>query len=107
MNDKIDRPQNITTTPPPTLNNNQKKDIIKFGNLNQELLFSLLSKRYVALKVQKSAEHYTEAAWDEIELLKQIAKQGDRYSNRNGGLSIPVVKLLGIYSYSNIFIPKY
>jgi hypothetical protein len=30
---------------------------------------------YVALKVQKSAEHYIDAAYDEIELLKAVAKQ--------------------------------
>ncbi|KAK1583520.1 hypothetical protein Q3G72_024538 [Acer saccharum] len=28
---------------------------------------------YVALKVQKSAQHYTEAAMDEIKILKQVA----------------------------------
>lgn len=28
---------------------------------------------YAALKVQKSAENYTEAAYDEIELLSQLA----------------------------------
>ncbi|KAJ7947913.1 Protein kinase [Quillaja saponaria] len=32
--------------------------------------------RYVALKIQKSAQHYTEAAMDEIKILKQIA-EGD------------------------------
>ncbi|CAK7329258.1 unnamed protein product [Dovyalis caffra] len=31
--------------------------------------------RYVALKVQKSAQHYTEAALDEIKILKQIAEE--------------------------------
>merc|ERR1719146_625013 len=31
---------------------------------------------YVAMKVQKSAPHYTEAAYDEIELLAQAAKRG-------------------------------
>ncbi|KAF2307509.1 hypothetical protein GH714_029308 [Hevea brasiliensis] len=35
-----------------------------------------LSRRYVALKVQKSAQHYTEAAMDEITILQQIA-EGD------------------------------
>ncbi|KAM0981522.1 hypothetical protein ACFX13_014873 [Malus domestica] len=30
--------------------------------------------RFVALKVQKSADHYTKAAMDEITILKQIAK---------------------------------
>jgi serine/threonine protein kinase len=33
------------------------------------------SSRYVAMKVQKSAPHYTEAAYDEIELLAQAAKR--------------------------------
>lgn len=33
------------------------------------MLFSL---QYVALKVQKSADHYTEAARDEIDLLQTI-----------------------------------
>lgn len=32
--------------------------------------------RLVAMKVQKSAPHYTEAAYDEIELLAQAAKKG-------------------------------
>lgn len=32
--------------------------------------------RLVAMKVQKSAPHYTEAAYDEIELLAQAAKRG-------------------------------
>mmetsp|Transcript_55499 Transcript_55499/g.119795 ORF Transcript_55499/g.119795 Transcript_55499/m.119795 type:complete len:668 (-) Transcript_55499:126-2129(-) len=32
--------------------------------------------RFVAMKVQKSAPHYTEAAYDEIELLAQAAKCG-------------------------------
>merc|ERR1719217_974561 len=32
--------------------------------------------RYVAMKVQKSAPHYTEAAYDEIELLAEAAKRG-------------------------------
>merc|ERR1711920_991180 len=32
--------------------------------------------RFVAMKVQKSAPHYTEAAYDEIQLLAQAAKRG-------------------------------
>ena len=31
------------------------------------------SQRYVALKIQKSAEHYREAAYDEIELLNCVS----------------------------------
>lgn len=38
-----------------------------FGGVGGDL------QRYVALKVQKSAQHYTEAALDEITILKQIA----------------------------------
>jgi len=31
-------------------------------------------KTFVALKVQKSASHYTEAAYDEVEILDVVAK---------------------------------
>lgn len=37
------------------------------------LAWDTRNSRYVALKVQKSAQHYTEAAMDEITILKQIA----------------------------------
>lgn len=37
------------------------------------------SNRFVAMKVQKSAPHYTEAAYDEIELLAQAAKKGGQH----------------------------
>ncbi|KAF8395322.1 hypothetical protein HHK36_019265 [Tetracentron sinense] len=40
------------------------------------LAWDTRNSRYVALKVQKSAQHYTEAAMDEITILKQIA-EGD------------------------------
>ncbi|KAG8062589.1 hypothetical protein GUJ93_ZPchr0003g16664 [Zizania palustris] len=49
--------------------------------------------RYVALKVQKSAQHYTEAAMDEIKILKQIA-DGDPDDSRC------VVKLLDHFKHS-------
>ena len=39
------------------------------------------SNKFLALKVQKSAEHYTEAAMDEVELLDCIAKERKRYEN--------------------------
>lgn len=42
--------------------------------LCQDVNFS----RFVAMKVQKSAPHYTEAAYDEIELLAEAAKRGVR-----------------------------
>lgn len=47
----------------------------------------------MALKVQKSAQHYTEAAMDEIKILKQIA-DGDPDDNRC------VVKLLDHFKHS-------
>lgn len=34
----------------------------------------VLYNTYVALKVQKSASHYTEAAYDEVEILDVVAK---------------------------------
>lgn len=49
--------------------------------------------RYVALKVQKSAQHYTEAAMDEITILKQIA-DGDADDKKC------VVKLLDHFKHS-------
>ncbi|XP_038707030.1 SRSF protein kinase 3-like isoform X2 [Tripterygium wilfordii] len=48
---------------------------------------------YVALKVQKSASHYTEAAMDEIKILKQIA-EGDPDNKKC------VVKLLDHFKHS-------
>ncbi|XP_043703907.1 serine/threonine-protein kinase SRPK isoform X2 [Telopea speciosissima] len=51
------------------------------------------NSRYVALKVQKSAQHYTEAAMDEITILKQIA-EGDPDDNKC------VVKLLDHFKHS-------
>lgn len=36
------------------------------------LAWDTLMSQFVALKVQKSAQHYTEAALDEITILKQI-----------------------------------
>ena len=50
-------------------------------------------QKYVALKVQKSAQHYTEAAQDEITILKQIA-DGDPDDCRG------VVKLLDHFKHT-------
>ncbi|MED6125240.1 hypothetical protein PIB30_066776 [Stylosanthes scabra] len=50
-------------------------------------------QRYVALKVQKSAQHYTEAAMDEITILQQIA-EGDPEDKKC------VVKLLDHFKHS-------
>ncbi|XVF69058.1 hypothetical protein PTKIN_Ptkin11bG0050600 [Pterospermum kingtungense] len=49
--------------------------------------------RHVALKIQKSARHYTEAAMDEIKILKQIA-EGDPDDKKC------VVKLLDHFKHS-------
>ncbi|OVA17889.1 Protein kinase domain [Macleaya cordata] len=57
------------------------------------LAWDTQNSRYVALKVQKSAQHYTEAAMDEIKILKQIA-EGDP-DDKNC-----VVKLLDHFKHS-------
>lgn len=57
------------------------------------LLLSGHLQRYVALKVQKSAQHYTEAAMDEITILQQIA-EGDPDDKKC------VVKLLDHFKHS-------
>ncbi|KAK3146087.1 hypothetical protein QOZ80_3BG0261460 [Eleusine coracana subsp. coracana] len=57
------------------------------------LAWDTARSRYVALKVQKSAQHYTEAAMDEIKILKQIA-DGDPDDTRC------VVKLLDHFKHS-------
>ncbi|XAR60074.1 Non-specific serine/threonine protein kinase [Bertholletia excelsa] len=57
------------------------------------LAWDTQKSRYVALKVQKSAQHYTEAAMDEITILKQIA-EGDPHDKKC------VVKLLDHFKHS-------
>ncbi|RWR81387.1 serine/threonine-protein kinase SRPK-like protein [Cinnamomum micranthum f. kanehirae] len=57
------------------------------------LAWDTRNNKYVALKVQKSAQHYTEAAMDEITILKQIA-EGDPDDNKC------VVKLLDHFKHS-------
>ncbi|KAL6967110.1 non-specific serine,threonine protein kinase [Sarracenia purpurea var. burkii] len=57
------------------------------------LAWDTQKSRYVALKVQKSAQHYTEAAMDEITILKQIA-EGDPDDK------MCVVKLLDHFKHS-------
>lgn len=57
------------------------------------LAWDTQKSRYVALKVQKSAQHYTEAAMDEIKILKQIA-EGDTDDTKC------VVKLLDHFKHS-------
>ncbi|KAF2321709.1 hypothetical protein GH714_001658 [Hevea brasiliensis] len=57
------------------------------------LAWDTQASRNVALKVQKSAQHYTEAAMDEIKILKQIA-EGDPDDEKC------VVKLLDHFKHS-------
>lgn len=57
------------------------------------LAWDTRSSRYVALKIQKSARYYTEAAMDEIKILKQIA-EGDPSDKKC------VVKLLDHFKHS-------
>ncbi|PON32559.1 Serine/threonine protein kinase [Parasponia andersonii] len=57
------------------------------------LAWDTQKSRYVALKIQKSAQHYTEAAMDEIKILKQIA-EGDPEDKKY------VVKLLDHFKHS-------
>ncbi|KAI4300395.1 hypothetical protein L6164_033780 [Bauhinia variegata] len=57
------------------------------------LAWDILHSRYVAMKVQKSAQHYTEAAMDEITILQQIA-EGDPDDKKC------VVKLLDHFKHS-------
>ena len=51
--------------------------------------------RIVALKVQKSASHYTEAAADEIAILDFVGDQADGM-----GQDIPVVRLLDTFTHN-------
>ncbi|CAN0215285.1 unnamed protein product, partial [Discosporangium mesarthrocarpum] len=44
---------------------------------------SLSSPKYVALKVQKSADHYTEAARDEVDLLEKIRESAQALRQRS------------------------
>ncbi|KAI9080154.1 hypothetical protein K1719_037832 [Acacia pycnantha] len=57
------------------------------------LAWDTQGSRYVALKIQKSAQHYTEAAMDEIKILKQVA-EGDPDDKKC------VVKLLDHFKHS-------
>ncbi|GLT51287.1 hypothetical protein SLA2020_247070 [Shorea laevis] len=57
------------------------------------LAWDTQKSRYVALKIQKSAQHYTEAAMDEIKILKQIS-EGDPDDKKC------VVKLLDHFKHS-------
>jgi len=50
--------------------------------------------RLVALKVQKSARHYTEAAADEISILDFVSEQADA-----AGQDVPVVRLLDTFQH--------
>ncbi|KAK2409022.1 Protein kinase superfamily protein [Trifolium repens] len=60
---------------------------------NHEKYYLSFATRYVALKIQKSAQHYTEAAMDEIKILKQI-EEGNLDDKKC------VVKLLDHFKHS-------
>lgn len=64
--------------------------------------------RYVAMKVQKSAPHYTEAAYDEIELLAEAAKRGtllEWTATQKGPLAqlFPVIPFTGVVQLIDYF----
>jgi serine/threonine protein kinase len=64
--------------------------------------------RFVAMKVQKSAPHYTEAAYDEIELLAEVAKRGglrEWDSTQRGPLRdlFPMVPFTGVVQLVDYF----
>mmetsp|Transcript_35078 Transcript_35078/g.81451 ORF Transcript_35078/g.81451 Transcript_35078/m.81451 type:complete len:622 (+) Transcript_35078:179-2044(+) len=64
--------------------------------------------RYVAMKVQKSAPHYTEAAYDEIELLAEAAKRGSLQewdATQKGPLKplFPVAQFTGVVQLIDYF----
>lgn len=64
--------------------------------------------RFVALKVQKSAPHYTEAAYDEVELLAEASKRGvhiEWAETQNGPLQhlFPCVPFTGVVQLIDYF----
>lgn len=52
------------------------------------LCWDLVAKRFVALKVVKSAQHYTETALDEIKLLKCVRDSDQNDSNREKAVQL-------------------
>lgn len=61
------------------------------------LAWDIQEKRFVAMKVVKSAEHYTETALDEIKLLKSVRNTDPRDPNRE-----KVVQLLDDFKISGV-----
>ena len=61
------------------------------------LCWDTVGKRFVALKIVKSAEHYTEAALDEVKLLKAVRESdsNDRHSQR-------IVQMLDSFSVTGV-----
>jgi serine/threonine protein kinase len=59
------------------------------------------SPKYVAMKIQKSAEHYREAAFDEIELLRCASKasQSETARKESGGMGSGVVALIDHFEH--------
>jgi len=65
-------------------------------------------QRYVAMKVQKSAPHYTEAAYDEIEILAEAAKRAGLHewdATQRGPLRaiFPMVPFTGVVQLVDYF----
>ena len=60
------------------------------------LCWDLTEKKFVALKVVKSASHYTETALDEIKLLKCVREtdENDALRERTGECPAPHCSLL-------------
>lgn len=68
----------------------------------------LVHQRYVAMKVQKSAPHYTEAAYDEIELLAEAAKRStlpEWEATQKGPLQVlfPTLPFTGVVTLIDYF----
>lgn len=61
------------------------------------LCWDTMGKRFVALKIVKSAEHYTEAALDEVKLLRSVRESdpNDRHSQR-------IVQMLDTFSVNGV-----
>jgi serine/threonine protein kinase len=72
------------------------------------LCMDMSYQRFLAMKVQKSAPHYTEAAYDEIELLAEAAKRGslpEWNATQSGPLKglFPTVPFTGVVQLLDYF----
>lgn len=72
------------------------------------LCLDLTCNRHIAMKVQKSAPHYTEAAYDEIELLAEASKRGavaEWQTSLAGPLAdiVPTMAFTGVVQLADYF----